>query len=108
MAYYTKGGEPPGRWAGRAAARLDLAGRVDQEVLERLFMHNVAPTGEVLAKRPKDRDEGAVEAAVRAWRKEHCYASATELAQVRAAERAKTGPRSVPYFDITISAVKSV
>ena len=108
MAYYTRGGEPPGQWAGKAAGRLGLAGQVDPEVLERLFMESISLAGEVLAKRPKDRGEGAVQAAVRAWRKQHHYASATELAEVRAAERAKTGPRSVPYFDFTVSAVKSV
>ena len=51
MAYYTKGGEPPGQWAGRAAARLGLAGQVDPQVLEALFMENIGPGGEVLAPR---------------------------------------------------------
>ena len=37
----------------------------------------------------------------------HPYASATELAEVRAVERGKD-PHQVPYFDLTISAVKSV
>jgi conjugative relaxase-like TrwC/TraI family protein len=53
-------------------------------------------------------DEEAEEAAVRKFRKEHHYASVTEIAEFRAAQRAKAGQRSVPYFDITISAVKSV
>ena len=37
----------------------------------------------------------------------HPYASAVELAQVRAAERGQDPPQ-VPYFDLTVSAVKSV
>ena len=37
----------------------------------------------------------------------HPYASATELAEVRAAERGQDPPQ-VPYFDLTVSAVKSV
>ncbi len=37
----------------------------------------------------------------------HPYASATELAEVRAAERGKD-PHTVPYFDLTVSAVKSI
>ena len=37
----------------------------------------------------------------------HPYASAVELAEVRAAERGKD-PHTVPYFDLTVSAVKSV
>jgi hypothetical protein len=38
---------------------------------------------------------------------EHPYASATELAEVRAAERGRD-PHQVPYFDLTVSAVESV
>src|SRR5690242_3216719 len=49
MAYYTRGGEPAGQWEGKAAARLGLAGQVDPGILDRLFMENIAPTGEVLA-----------------------------------------------------------
>ncbi len=37
----------------------------------------------------------------------HPYASAIELAEVRAAERGQD-PHQVPYFDLTVSAVKSV
>ena len=37
----------------------------------------------------------------------HPYASATELAEIRAAERGRD-PHQVPYFDLTVSAVKSV
>ncbi len=37
----------------------------------------------------------------------HPYASAVELAEVRAAERGQD-PHQVPYFDLTVSAVKSV
>ena len=46
-------------------------------------------------------------AAVAAYLAAHPYASATELAEVRAAERGKD-PHQVPYFDLTVSAVKSV
>ena len=109
MAYYTKGGEPPGQWAGRAAARLGLAGQVDPQVLEALFMENIGPGGEVLAPRHQGKgDAEEEEAAVRAWRKQHFCASATEIAEFRAQQRAKSAPRAVPYFDLTVSAVKSV
>ena len=37
----------------------------------------------------------------------HPYATAGELEEVRAAERAKS-QSAVPYFDFTVSAVKSV
>ena len=42
-----------------------------------------------------------------AYQAAHPYASAVELAEVRAAERGKD-PHTVPYFDLTVSAVKSV
>ena len=107
MSYYTAAGEPPGEWAGKGAAALGLSGVVDPDVIERLYQDNTGPGGELLVKRrqPKvaaDRETAAV-AAYRA----HPYASATELAEVRAAERGKD-PRQVPYFDLTVSAVKSV
>jgi hypothetical protein len=44
---------------------------------------------------------------VAAYLAAHPYASAVELAEVRAAERGKE-PHSVPYFDLTISAINSV
>jgi conjugative relaxase-like TrwC/TraI family protein len=44
---------------------------------------------------------------VAAYRAAHPYASATELAEVRAAERGKD-PHQVPYFDLTVDVVKSV
>ena len=33
MSYYTAVGEPPGQWAGKGAAALGLAGRVDPAVI---------------------------------------------------------------------------
>jgi TrwC relaxase len=87
MAYYTTGGEPPGQWAGRGAGKLGLSGQVDMDVIEQLFMKNLAPTGKVLAKPPK-KDGGtadvAVARAVHAYRRAHPYASAVELDDVRA------------------------
>jgi len=44
---------------------------------------------------------------VAAYQAAHPYASAVEIAEVRATERGKD-PHTVPYFDLTISAVKSV
>src|SRR4029077_17887092 len=75
---------------------------------ERLYQDNTGPGGELLVKRrlskaASDREAGAVAA----YRAAHPYASATELAEVRAAERGRD-PHQVPYFDLTVSAVKSV
>ncbi len=108
MSYYTAAGEPPGEWAGKGAAALGLTGVVDPDVIERLYQENTGPGGELLVKRRQPKAAADREAAaVAAYRAAHPYASATELAEVRAAERAKD-PRQVPYFDLTVSAVKSV
>ena len=108
MSYYTAEGEPPGLWAGTGAATLGLRGQVAPEVIGHLYQHGIGPGGELLvtrrqAKAAADRENAAVAAYLAA----HPYASAVELAEVRAAERA-TDSHQVPYFDLTISAVKSV
>jgi hypothetical protein len=108
MSYYTAAGEPPGEWAGKGAVALGLSGLVAPDVIERLYQENTGPGGELLVKRRSSTAAADREvAAVAAYLASHPYASATELAEVRAAERAKD-PRQVPYFDLTVSAVKSV
>ena len=109
MSYYTAAGEPPGQWAGKGAAALGLSGQVDPAVIGRLYQHNIGPGGELLVKRRQSKTaaETREAAAVAAYQAAHPYASATELAEVRAAERGKD-PHQVPYFDLTVSAAKSV
>ena len=108
MSYYTAAGEPPGEWAGKGAAVLGLSGQVDPGVIGRLYQDNIGPGGELLAKRRQSKTAGEREQeAVAAWLAAHPYASATELAEIRAAERGRD-PHQVPYFDLTVSAVKSV
>ena len=108
MSYYTTSGEPPGQWAGKGAAALGLRGQVDPAVIGRLYQHSIGPGGELLVKRRQSRaaDEREV-AAVAAYRAAHPYASATELAEIRAIARG-TDPHQVPYFDLTVDVVKSV
>ena len=44
--YYTEAaGEPPGQWAGRCADALGLAGTVEPDVLQALYMDRVGPDG---------------------------------------------------------------
>ena len=106
--YYTASGEPPGQWAGKGAAALGLRGHVDPAVIGRLYQHNIGPGGELLVQRRQSRAADERErAAVTAERAAHPYASATELARVRAAARG-TDPHQVPYFDLTVNVVKSV
>ena len=108
MSYYTAAGEPPGQWAGKGAATLGLSGQVDPGVIERLYQENIGPGGELLVKRRQSKAADDREtAAVTAYLAAHPYASAVELAEVRAAEHGKD-PHQVPYFDLTVSAVKSV
>ena len=108
MSYYTASGEPPGQWAGNGAAALGLTGQVDPAVIARLYQHNIGPGGELLVTRRQSRAaEEREEAAVAAYRAARPYASATELAEVRAAERG-TDTHQVPYFDLTVDVVKSV
>jgi conjugative relaxase-like TrwC/TraI family protein len=108
MSYYTAAGEPPGQWAGTGAATLGLRGQVDPDAIGHLYQHGIEPGGDLLVK-PRHTKAAAKreQAAVTAYLAAHPYASAIELAEVRAAARG-TDPHSVPYFDLTISAVKSV
>src|SRR6266480_2438535 len=105
MRYYTASGEPPGRWAGAGAAALGLSGTVDAKVMDRLYMEHIGPGGERLTRpRGKAKDDGQAEAAFRAG---HPFASETEVAG--AVARARGGVRvSVPYYDLTVSASKSI
>ncbi|MGD0378100.1 MAG: MobF family relaxase [Streptosporangiaceae bacterium] len=108
MSYYTAAGEPPGEWAGKGAAALGLAGQVDPDVIGLLYQQNIGPGGELLVTRRRSKAAGEGEqAAVTAYLAAHPYASVTELAEVRAAERGQD-PHQVPHFDLTVSAVKSV
>ena len=108
MSYYTAAGEPPGEWAGKGAAALGLSGRWTRTSSSACTRRTPDPAGSSWSsgaspRRPSDREAAAVAAYLAA----HPYASATELAEVRAAERGKD-PHQVPYFDLTVSAVKSV
>ena len=108
MSYYTAAGEPPGQWAGKGAAALGLSSQVDPKTIERLYQENIGPGGELLVKRRQSKKAGEREtAAVAAHLAAHPYASAVELAGVRAAERGKD-PHTIPYFDLAVSAVKSM
>jgi hypothetical protein len=105
MRYYTASGEPPGRWAGKGAAALGLSGTVDGAVMDRLYMLHVGPSGELLTRpRGTAKDDDQAEAAFRAA---HPFASEVEVAE--AVAKARGGNRtSVPYYDLTVSASKSI
>jgi hypothetical protein len=109
MSYYTASGEPPGQWSGKATTALSLSDEVDSHVIENLYMEGIGPGGERLLRPRVPRPVRVREtAAVAAYLAGHPFASATELAEARAAERAKEAAMRVPYYDLTISAAKSV
>jgi conjugative relaxase-like TrwC/TraI family protein len=110
------GGEPPGFWAGKAAAALGLAGEVDARVMRALYHHDVAPDGSPLEtpgaracyERQRatldDRIEAEVAAKVAAL---GAFPTEREIREIRLMVRA--GQRnSVPFFDLTLSMTKSV
>ena len=107
MRYYTALGEPPGQWAGKGAAALSLSGAVDGRVMELLYMEHVGPDGELLTRpRGKAAAEDDDQAAA-AFRAAHPFASEVEVAE--AVAKARGGARvPVPYYDLTVSAAKSV
>jgi conjugative relaxase-like TrwC/TraI family protein len=108
--YADAAGEPPGQWGGQAAARLGLRGKVDAKVLQALYMDRVGPDGQRLDARQRAKyrpAEERVDAAVAAHLAAHPFATEGDVELVRVAERAKA-QHSVPYFDFTVSAAKSV
>jgi hypothetical protein len=108
MSYYTAAGEPPGEWAGKGCATLGLSGQVDPEVIGRLYQQGTGPGGEQLVRQRQSKaSREREEAAVAAYLATYPGASAAKLTKVRAAHRAQDS-HQVPYFDLTISAAKSV
>jgi TrwC relaxase len=97
MSYYAASGEPPGQWAGDGAAFLGLSGEVDPAVLANLYQKGIGPYEEMLLRPrvPKPLQERE-DAAVAAFVAGHPFASAVEIAEARAAERAKEGSGRVP------------
>jgi conjugative relaxase-like TrwC/TraI family protein len=110
------GGEPPGFWAGKAAAALGLAGEVDARIMRALYHHDVGPDGSPLEtpgarasyERQRetldDRIEAEVAAKVAAI---GAFPTEREIREIQLMVRA--GQRnSVPFFDLTLSMTKSV
>src|SRR5260370_30916486 len=107
MSYYAAAGEPPGQWAGKGTAALGLSGQVDPAMIGRLYQDNIGPGGELLGKRRQSKTAGEREQeAVAPWLAAHPYASATEMAEIRAAEHGPD-PHQGPSFALTVSPVNS-
>ena len=117
--YYTgadAAGEPAGLWHGAGAEALGLSGEVDAEQMTALFAHRIDPRD------PASADMSTWGEAATLGRKPHAFKNAEQRytallaqnpgagpelrAQLRA--QAETGPGSVSFFDVTLSAPKSL
>ena len=106
MRYYTASGEPPGQWAGKGAAALGLSGEVDAKVMDRLYMEHVGPDGELLT-RPRGKARRMT-----TRRRRRSGRRTRSRRRPRWPRRwRRRGPArgsSVPYYDLTVSAAKSI
>jgi conjugative relaxase-like TrwC/TraI family protein len=106
------GKEPPGRWTGRLAADLGLAGVVDPEVL-RAMWRGVGPDGQVLRRAAKfatpgqDELQQRIDQAVSDARALNPLLDGREEEQIASKVRARVR-RSVIAWDWTESGVKSL
>ena len=86
---------------------LGLRGQVDPNVIGRLYQHNIGPGGELLVTRRQSK--AAASANRRPWRRTWPRTrTPAPSSWPRSAPPRGKDPYQVPYFDLTISAVKSV
>jgi conjugative relaxase-like TrwC/TraI family protein len=117
--YYTDAdaaGEPAGLWHGAGAQALGLVGEVDAEQMTALFAHRIDPRDPAAADTATWGQAGTLGAKPRAFKNaEQRYTALLEQnpdagPELRAALRAQAekGPGNVPFYDVTLSAPKSV
>ena len=111
--YLQDGKEPPGQWAGTGAAALGLAGQVDPGEYRNLFGKLVTPTGEKLytGRPPRyvtgPKKAGQADNVAGAVAALGPFTTPAEVRRTRAKVLGSTGA-SVPFYDLTFSATKSV
>ena len=107
MRYYTASGEPPGQWAGKGAALARaVRRRWTATVMDRLYMEHVGPGGR------------AADPAAEARRRTRTRRRRRSGPRTRSRPRPRWPRRwrrrgartraSVPYYDLTVSASKSI
>ena len=118
--YYTgavTAGEPPGRWWGRGAQTLGLAGEVDAETMHALYGAFLDPRdpafaeestralSAVLGRRPKQfrTPEQVVAGRIGEYTAEHAAAPTPEQVQAWRIEAERAAPKAVGFFDLTFS-----
>ena len=118
--YYTgavAAGEPAGRWHGAGAELLGLSGEVDAEVMKALYTHGLDPRSADLTDREAWGNAARLGKAPRNYRSaEEIYAGLLEAnpdagpeerGELRA-QAAKSARQSVAFYDVTLSASKSM
>ncbi|MFC4943318.1 MobF family relaxase [Pseudonocardia sp. GCM10023141] len=118
--YYTgavAAGEPAGRWFGRGADRLGLAGEVDAEVIKAVFTHRLDPRDPNVASRETWHQAARYGSPPRNYRKadeiyaglldKHPDAGPEERAELRG-QAARSARESVSFYDVVLSAPKSL
>ena len=122
--HLTAAGEPPGRWMGRGAQALGLAGRIggtsaegraNAEAMRGLYHHDVAPDGTPLTtsqRRHKYPDKSAQAAAAQERIDAQVavlgrFATPEKIRDIEITERAKVRSQT-PFYDMVISAEKSI
>ena len=117
--HLTAGGEPPGRWMGRGAQALGLAGsiggtsaegRANAEAMRGLYHHDVTPDGTHLTtsqRRHKYPDKGAQAAAAQERIDAQVavlgrFATPEKIRDIEIAERAKVRSQT-PFYDMVVS-----
>jgi conjugative relaxase-like TrwC/TraI family protein len=118
--YYTgavAAGEPPGLWYGAGAAELGLSGEVDAEVMKALYTHGLDPRDPATASRETWAKAARIGNPPRNYRKAdeiyaalleaHPDAGPEERAQLRA-QAARSARQSVTFYDVVLSAPKSM
>ncbi len=107
--YYLQAGEPPGRWAGRGAAALGLAGQIsedDRAGYDAVYAQSDPRTGERLGRRPADYS-ASYRATLDRLLAAEPHATAERRAELEwAAHKQTRQPR--PYTDVTVSWSKSL
>jgi hypothetical protein len=102
-----KGGEPPGRWWGRAAKALGLepGQMVEREPYDLLFGERKAPDGTQLGRAPGDGRKAADVYAVLLAAEPHATAERKRELRLEATRQARQSPL---FFDLTLSMSKSI
>jgi TrwC relaxase/AAA domain len=107
--YYLQAGEPPGRWAGRGAEALGLAGQISEAergAYEAVYAQTDPRTGERLGRRPPDYS-ASYKATLDKLLAAEPHATAERRVQLEWAAHEKTR-QARPYQDVTVSWSKSL